>query len=164
VPAGLLDEPQPVQVANRGREPLDIEVGKRDFVQHPDGSLSFEENAPYSASNWVTATPDRFRLDPGATAQVQVRFSPPAEPDAGDHQVVLVFLAPAPAWDGEHPDQPGGRAAGLPDRRRSGRRLGTPRPPQCARVLGRRSGAPHGDRPEHRHRATATSADPASSA
>ena len=97
VPAGLLDEPQPVQVANRGREPLDIEVGKRDFLQRPDGSLSFEENAPYSASNWVTATPDRFRLDPGTTAQVQVRFSPPAGPDAGDHQVVLVFLAPAPA-------------------------------------------------------------------
>ena len=95
VPAGLLDEPQPVQVANRGREPLDIEVGKRDFLQRPDGSLSFEENAPYSASNWVTATPDRFRLDPGTTAQVQVRFSPPAGPDAPsvrpdlDHRRVL---------------------------------------------------------------------------
>src|SRR5688572_13897820 len=52
VPAGLLAQSQEVRVTNAGRQPLDVQVGKRDFVQRPDGALAFQAHAPYSASNW----------------------------------------------------------------------------------------------------------------
>ena len=55
LPAGQLDQPHEVKVSNQGRAPLEVEVGTRDFIQRSDGSLSFQEHAPYPASDWVFA-------------------------------------------------------------------------------------------------------------
>ena len=96
VPASQLGQPQYVRVRNDGQESVRVDVGKRDFTQQPDGSLTFHEHAPYSASNWVQVDPPQFDLAPGKTAQIDVRVSVPDLPDAGDHQVVLVFLVAAP--------------------------------------------------------------------
>lgn len=95
VPADLLGQSQDVRVTNSGRESLAVEVGKRDFVQRPDGALTFQAGAPYSASNWVRVTPARFRLGPGSAARVRIRIRLPDQPDAGDHQVAVVFLVAA---------------------------------------------------------------------
>ena len=85
-----------MQIGNRGRAPVEVSVGKPDFKQNPDGSLAFQENAPYSASNWVTVTPAKFRLRPGQTTEVEIQVALPEVPDAGEHQVALVFVVPAP--------------------------------------------------------------------
>jgi hypothetical protein len=92
LPAGQLDQPHEVKVTNPGHEPVEVEVGNRDFIQRPDGSLTFQEHAPYSASTWVRALPARFRLEAGANLTVQLRIDLPANPDTGDHQVAVVFL------------------------------------------------------------------------
>ena len=96
VPAGQLELPQYVRVSNTGPESMQVDVGKRDFTQSPDGTLTFQPHAPYSASDWVRVDPPRFDLAPGASRQVEVRVSVPDQPDAGDHQVALVFLVAAP--------------------------------------------------------------------
>ena len=95
LPAGELAQPHLVKVSNLGREPVEVEVGKRDFVQRPDGSLLFAEHAPYSASTWVEAFPARFSLAAGASTAVQIRVKLPDDPDVGDHQVAMVFLVAA---------------------------------------------------------------------
>jgi hypothetical protein len=46
----------------------------------------------------VRVNPDLFTLRPGATRRVRVQITVPRQPEAGEHQVVLVFLALA---DGE---------------------------------------------------------------
>jgi hypothetical protein len=93
VPAGALRDRHYVQVTNQGREKVRIQVGKRNFAQRSDGSLVFLRDAPYAASTWVRAAPDHFSLRPGATKKVRVTISVPDRPEAGEHQVVLVFLA-----------------------------------------------------------------------
>jgi len=82
-------------VSNRGTTPIDVEIGKRDFIANAQGTLLFQAHAAYSASNWVTVTPADFRLDSGAAQDVQVRIALPREPEPGDHQVALVFVVPA---------------------------------------------------------------------
>jgi hypothetical protein len=98
VPAGAIRDRHYMTVMNQGHEPARIRVDRRDFTQRTDGSLQFLPDAPYAASNWVRVTPDLFDLPPGATKKVRVQISVPPRPEAGEHQVVLVFLALA---DGE---------------------------------------------------------------
>ncbi|MER5324356.1 hypothetical protein [Streptosporangium roseum] len=100
VQPGDIGEKQEFQVINQGRQPLDVEVRKADFKPNLDGTLLFQPKAPYSASNWVTVTPDRFRLAAGRTRQVSVRINVPPDPEPGDHQLALVFLVPAGTDEG----------------------------------------------------------------
>jgi hypothetical protein len=93
VPVGAIDDKHYVQVFNQGSEPVRIRVDRRDFLQRPDGSLAFLQDAPYAASNWVRVSPERFTLRPGVTGKVRVRITVPPRPEVGEHQVVLVFLA-----------------------------------------------------------------------
>jgi hypothetical protein len=95
VAGDALRDTQVIEVVNGGTRALDIHVSKRDFVGGPDGSLAFRDSAPYSASNWITVSPTRFRLAPDARRKVRVRVSVPARPEVGDHQVAIVFLVPA---------------------------------------------------------------------
>jgi hypothetical protein len=86
---------QQIKVINGGRSQLSIIVQKRDFIGGSDGSLVFKDNAPYSASNWVTVNPTSFRVAPGATHVVTANLRIPPHPEPGDHQVALIFLVPA---------------------------------------------------------------------
>ncbi|MDP9861652.1 MULTISPECIES: hypothetical protein [Streptosporangium] len=95
VQPGDIDEKQRFQVVNQGERPVDVEVRKADFKPDLDGTLLFQPKAPYSASNWVTVTPDRFRLPAGRTRSVSVRISVPSAPEPGDHQLALIFMVPA---------------------------------------------------------------------
>ena len=72
-----------------------VEISKRDFTADERGTMLFQAHAAYSASNWVTATPDQFALGPGATQDIGVRITLPSQPEPGDHQVALVFVVPA---------------------------------------------------------------------
>ncbi len=86
---------QKIQVINNGQAPAAVTVQKRNFSGGPDGTLVFQEAAPYSASDWVTVTPATFDVAPGATQIVTATIAVPASPEPGDHQVALVFLVPA---------------------------------------------------------------------
>jgi hypothetical protein len=86
---------QKVLVVNRGESPLTVRVQKQDFTGGIDGSLKFAAHAPYSASDWVDVNPTSFQLAPGESRTVNATITVGANPDAGDHQVALVFLIPS---------------------------------------------------------------------
>jgi hypothetical protein len=86
---------QKILVVNRGQLPVSVTVQKRNFTGGRDGALVFQEDAPYSASNWVTVSPTSFTVAPGVAQTVTATIKVPAGPEPGDHQVALVFLVPA---------------------------------------------------------------------
>ena len=90
-----LGSTQLVTVVNRGREPVSLTVEKRDFVGLPDGGMNYRPDAPYGAAAWVTVSPKVLDLDPGESQQVQATIDVPDQPEVGDHQVALIFLAPS---------------------------------------------------------------------
>ena len=100
VPSPDVARAQQVTAVNQGQAPLDVTVQKRDFVQQPDGSLRWQDDAPYGASSWLTVSPESFTLAPGAAQVVTTDIEVPAEPDLGDHQAALVFLVPPTAGQG----------------------------------------------------------------
>jgi hypothetical protein len=89
-----LDDTQQVTVVNRGRQPVTVTVEKRNFTAGADGALSYRPDAPFGAADWVDVSPARLTLDPGVSQQVTATIRVPEEPEPGDHQVALVFLAP----------------------------------------------------------------------
>lgn len=90
---------QQVKVRNGGRSTMAVTVKKENFSAHPDGTLAYQDSAPYSASSWVTVNPMSFQLAPGATQIVTAAISVPDRPEPGDHHVALVFLVPAGATE-----------------------------------------------------------------
>lgn len=86
---------QEVQVINGGTEAMHVTVEKQNFVADRDGTLVFQETAPYSASDWVTITPTSFVVPAGETRVVSATIDVPADPEPGDHHLALVFLVPA---------------------------------------------------------------------
>ncbi|SER30983.1 hypothetical protein SAMN05421756_112100 [Microlunatus flavus] len=90
----------PFTVVNRGEQKVSLTVQERDFVAQPDGGLRYQPDAPYGAADWVHVSPEHLELAPGESRQVAVTFEVPDEPEPGDHQVALVFLAPAGRGDG----------------------------------------------------------------
>lgn len=92
---GQVGAEQRFEVINRGSQPIDVVVEKANFIPRENGSLQFRPTAPYSASNWIRASPARFRLAAGARAAVRVRIVMPSAPEPGDHQAALIFRVPA---------------------------------------------------------------------
>lgn len=95
-----IDEPQSFQVANRGRLPVDVVVDRVGFAMDGSGKMLFERDAPRSAAGWLKVRPASFHLAPGAERGVTVLIDPPPEPEHGEHQVALLFVAPAGAGGG----------------------------------------------------------------
>ncbi|GAA3136192.1 hypothetical protein [Streptosporangium carneum] len=95
VPPEQLDAEQTFRVTNGGDAPVDVHVDRSDFTADDSGALVLRERAPYSASTWITAVPERLRLPPGTTGEVRVRIAVPGHPEPGDHHVALVFKAVA---------------------------------------------------------------------
>ena len=90
-----LGQKQKITVVNRGRTALPVSVSKRNFVAKPDGSLVYQADAPYAASQWLTMSPTTFTLRPGETRTVETTIKLPVRAEPGDHQVAVVFLVPA---------------------------------------------------------------------
>ena len=90
-----IDDLQWFRVANKGRLPVDIVVNRANFTMDRDGKVIFEQNVPNSAAEWLEVRPSGFHLAPDQERQVAVRINPPARPDNGEHQVALLFVAPA---------------------------------------------------------------------
>jgi hypothetical protein len=89
-----------VSVVNRGTAPLHVDVTTRSFVGGADGTLVFQDDAPYSAAEWVNVSPTSFDLQPGTEQVVTTTIAIPPNPDLGDHQVALVFTVPAGETEG----------------------------------------------------------------
>ncbi|GAA3135265.1 hypothetical protein [Streptosporangium carneum] len=89
-----IDRVQTFQVSNDGRLPIDIVVNRTSFTADKDGKIVFAEDAPYSAADWIKVSPASFHLAPDEDRQVTVRIAPPENPDNGEHQVAVLFVAP----------------------------------------------------------------------
>lgn len=85
---------QQITLINRGHEPLPITVQKRDFTVATDGSLRYQDKAAYSASSWVSVSPNKVVVQPGTAEVVTAVVSAPKEYEPGDHQMALVFVVP----------------------------------------------------------------------
>ena len=88
-------EQHTVLVVNRGQSPLHVDAQVQSFVGGTDGSLTFQDDAPYSAAAWISIEPASFDLQSGEAQDVTASVVVPPNPDLGDHQVALVFLVPA---------------------------------------------------------------------
>ena len=84
---------QEIRLINTGTVRQTVTVQKRNFSTGNDGALNFQQNAQYSAAEWITVTPASVDIAPGATRVVTATIAMPAHPEPGDHQVALVFLA-----------------------------------------------------------------------
>jgi hypothetical protein len=84
-----------ILVVNTGRAPVPVTVQRRNFTAGPDGSLRYQQDAPFAAADWLTVRPESFQLASGATQVVTADIAVPSSPEPGDHQVALVFLVPA---------------------------------------------------------------------
>ena len=90
-----IDKVQSFQVVNRGQSAAAVTVQKRNFRVAADGSLIYQADAPYAASEWLTVKPMSFTVQPGKVQVVTATVKIPANPEVGDHQVALTFLVPA---------------------------------------------------------------------
>lgn len=90
-----IGETQRIEVVNGGGADVTVVVQKRNFTGRSDGSLDFQDSAPYAASEWVSVDPMSFDIAAGKTKTVDVTVTMPNGPEPGDHQVALVFLVPA---------------------------------------------------------------------
>lgn len=88
-----LSKTQRLQVYNRGRKPIDVSTRIETLAQRHDGS-SLPQIGPWSATSWLTVTPDHFRLPPGHHVSVRVHVQIPPDPEPGDHDLALIFLIP----------------------------------------------------------------------
>ncbi len=86
---------QKLVIVNRGQAPASVTVSKRNFTVALDGSLTYEANAPFAASGWITLSPTTFTVPSGAAQTVNATVKAPAGAEPGDHQVAVVFLVAA---------------------------------------------------------------------
>jgi hypothetical protein len=88
-----LSKTQRLQVYNRGRHPIQVNTKIETLAQRRDGS-SLPQDGPWSATHWLTVTPDHFLVQPGHRQWVRVRIQIPAQPEPGDHDLALIFMIP----------------------------------------------------------------------
>jgi hypothetical protein len=90
-----IGKPQTILAVNRGEASIHVTVSARSFTGSAEGALDFSTDAPYSAAKWVDIQSAGFDLAPGASRNVVITITQPANADLGDHQVAIVFLIPA---------------------------------------------------------------------
>ncbi len=56
--------------------------------------MQYPDQSDYSASGWITSTPNNFSLLPGASQAVILTIAMPEIVEPGDHQVAVVFMVP----------------------------------------------------------------------
>ena len=100
VPTGQLGDRTQLRVRNRGSKPVEVVVQRTDLAAAPDGSARFPEHAPYSAKDWITATPERAVIPPGQEQLLSVSVQLPEDFEPGDHHAALVVMVPAPEQPG----------------------------------------------------------------
>lgn len=91
---------QQVTLVNRGQTPLPVTVQKRNFTVGSDGSVKYQDDAPYAAATWVAVSPERIMIEPGQAQVVSVSVEAPKTYEPGDHHVALVFMVPAGKAEG----------------------------------------------------------------
>lgn len=86
---------QLVTLVNRGQASLAVTAQKRNFTVAVDGSIRYQDDAPYAASSWVTVTPQQMVIEPCQAQVVTATVQAPEVYEPGDHQMALVFVVPA---------------------------------------------------------------------
>ena len=86
---------QRLEIENRGSVPLALHTRMESMTQRANGSTLLAQNAPYSATNWVTVLPDHVRIGQGTRRYVRIRIRVPPNAEPGDHSVAIVFMTPS---------------------------------------------------------------------
>jgi hypothetical protein len=100
IAAGQVVKPQWLEIENRGSVPLTVDAQLEGLAQNGNGSSLLETDAPYSATTWVTLSPDHFQVGPGTRRYVRVLVRVPPNPEPGDRNLAIIFLLPAPLGRG----------------------------------------------------------------
>ena len=95
IAASQIVKPQWLEIENRGSVPLNVDAELEGLAQNGNGSSLLEADAPFSATTWVTLTPDHFQVDPGTRRYIRVLVRVPPSPEPGDHNLAIIFLLPA---------------------------------------------------------------------
>jgi hypothetical protein len=99
VPADQIGRSRQFTLTNRGRNPLDVTVRRSPFSADSEGNLRLHADAPHSAAEWITITPDRFRVPARAAKRVSLRVAVPTGTESGEHQAAVLFSVAAPAGE-----------------------------------------------------------------
>lgn len=100
IAASQVVKPQWLEIENRGSVPLTVHAQLQGLAQNSNGSSLLEADAPYSATTWVTLTPDHFQVGPGTRRYIRVLVRVPPNPEPGDRNLAIIFLLPALAGRG----------------------------------------------------------------
>lgn len=86
-----------IQVTNPGTRAVTVAVTTGDLAVSAAGTVSVDpkHKPARSARSWLSVSPARLQLGPGASADVTVAVHPPAHAASGDHYA-LVLLATVP--------------------------------------------------------------------
>lgn len=95
IAASQVVKPQWLEIENRGSVPLTVDAQLQGLAQNSNGSSLLEADAPYSATTWVTLTPDHFQVGPGTRRYIRVLVRVPPNPEPGDRNLAIIFLLPA---------------------------------------------------------------------
>jgi len=95
ISASQILKPQWLEIENRGSVPLNVDAQLQGLAQNGNGSSLLEADAPYSATTWVTLTPDQLQVDPGTRRYIRVLVRAPTNPEPGDHNLAILLLLPA---------------------------------------------------------------------
>ena len=100
IAASQVVKPQWLEIENRGSVPLTVDAQLQGLAQNSNGSSLLEADAPYSATTWVTLSPDHFQVGPGTRRYIRVLVRVPPNPEPGDRNLAIIFLLPALAGRG----------------------------------------------------------------
>ena len=89
-----------ISVSDTTTEPMDISIEIKGFGNYLSGALKpideAEDTSPYSAREWITASPSSFPLDPGQSQAVTVTVNVPNDiGDGGRYAIVYIHNNPS---------------------------------------------------------------------
>ena len=91
-----------LSVANRGEQPVNLQLTVGDYTLGPDGRPLFGPgvNSRRSARTWLRLDPRQLRLEAGQRVNVQVSAVPPRSATPGDHNAIVLVTTGAQAAPG----------------------------------------------------------------
>ena len=89
-----------MNVGNTNEEPMDITVevkGLGNYITGPmEALIPDDDQSPYTARTFITATPTSFRLEPGQSQDITITVNVPTDVgDGGRYANVFIYTAPS---------------------------------------------------------------------
>ncbi|HVM12909.1 MAG TPA: hypothetical protein VM287_01080 [Egibacteraceae bacterium] len=91
---------QRLRVDNTGSQPLHVVTEVAEFTVTPEGTTEFAGDERLSAAAWVSVDTPVFDIAPGGRRDVAVTVDVPADAEAGERYVSVIFAIPPTGSDG----------------------------------------------------------------